>query len=115
MVMEPGDQCHIPCDRAIGRLASCCNPCAYLHFNKLQFQWAGCLRCWPAGRGLNPETSRGSFQHRCTWGASTMMASLVVSRLATPAASVSAVRTTFTGSMMPAFTMSSNSPALQVC
>ena len=42
-----------------------------------------------------------------------MMASEVVSREATPAASVSAVRTTFRGSMMPAFTRSWNCPAAQ--
>ena len=38
----------------------------------------------------------------------------MVSRLATPAASMSAVRTTLTGSMMPALTRSSNSPVVRV-
>lgn len=41
-----------------------------------------------------------------------MMASEVVSSEATPAASVSAVRTTLRGSMIPAFTRSSNTSAI---
>ena len=40
------------------------------------------------------------------FGFSAIMASVVMSRLATEAASCSAVRTTFVGSTMPAFTRS---------
>ena len=43
-------------------------------------------------------------------GFSAIIASVVTSRPATEAASCSAVRTTFVGSMMPAFTRSLNSP-----
>ena len=67
-------------------------------------------RALAAVQGLDPPgVGARSLAGAASLGISAIIASVVMRRPATDAASCNAVRTTFTGSMMPAFTRSANS------